>query len=94
MSLKRQLDHELAAQLWGTENHDAKVLGVLIDDPKHITREQMEAQVEDVDFGMMVHVYSACGAPVAKTANIDQVAREWVESDDPVRRRCGYGFVY
>ena len=87
-------DHQLAAELWDSDNYDAKVLGVLIDDPKQITREQMEAQVEDVDFGMMVHVYSACGAPVAKTAGIDQVAREWVESADPVRRRCGYGFVY
>ena len=87
-------DHQLAQKLWATDNYDAKVLGVLIDDPKHITREQMEAQVEDIDFGMMVHVFSACGAPVAKTAGIEQVARDWVLSDDPVRRRCGYGFVY
>jgi len=87
-------DHTLAQQLWDTDNYDAKVLGVLTDDPKLITREQMETQVEDVDFGMMVHVYSACGAPVAKTAEVDQVARQWVLSEDSVRRRCAYGFVY
>ena len=87
-------DHQLATQLWASDNYDAKVLGVLIDDPKQITRDQMETQVEDVDFGMMVHVYSACGAPVAKTTGIEQVARDWVVSHDPVRRRCAYGFVY
>jgi 3-methyladenine DNA glycosylase AlkD len=87
-------DHALAQALWASDVYDLKVMAVLIDDPKQITREQMEAQVEDVDFGMMVHVYSACGAPVAKVAGIDQVAREWVVSDDPVRRRCAYGFVY
>jgi hypothetical protein len=58
-----------------------------------ISREQIEAQVEAVDFGMMVHVFSACGAPVAKTAFIDQVADDWVISRDSVRRRCAYGFV-
>lgn len=87
-------DHELAKALWQTDCYDAKVIAVLIDDPKLITAEQMEAQVEDIDFGMMVHVYSACGAPVAKTPFIDEMALNWVKSDDPVRRRCAYGFVY
>ncbi len=87
-------DHELAQELWDSDYYDMKVMAVLIDDPKCITPEQMEAQVEDVDFGMMVHVYSACGAPVAKTPFIDEMADKWVKSDDPVRRRCAYGFVY
>ncbi len=87
-------DHDLAQQLWDSDYYDMKVISVLIDDPKQISREQMEAQVEDVDFGMMVHVYSACGAPVAKTAFIDEVADDWVKSPDSVRRRCAYGFVY
>ncbi len=87
-------DHDLAQQLWDSDYYDMKVIAVLIDDPKQITREQMEAQVKDVDFGMLVHVYSACGAPVAKTAFIDEVADEWVKSDDPVKRRCAYGLVY
>ncbi|WP_154222042.1 DNA alkylation repair protein [Marinicella rhabdoformis] len=87
-------DHDLAMDLWASDCYDMKVIGVLIDDPKLITTEQMESQVEDLDFGMMVHVYSACGAPVAKTKFIDEMASKWVESDDPVRRRCAYGFVY
>lgn len=87
-------DHKLAKELWESDCYDAKVIAVLIDDPKQITSDQMEAQVEDIDFGMMVHVYSACGAPVAKTPFIDQMAAKWIKSDDPVRRRCAYGFVY
>jgi|SRR5690554_5211132 len=87
-------DHDLALALWDSDYYDMKVLGILIDDPKLITREQMEAQVEAIDFGMMVHVFSACGAPVAKTDFIDSVADDWIKSPDPVRRRCAYGFVY
>jgi 3-methyladenine DNA glycosylase AlkD len=87
-------DHDLAMQLWDSDYYDMKVMAVLIDDPKLITREQMELQVEDIDYGMMVHVYSACGAPVAKTAFIDELANDWLKTADPVKRRCAYGFVY
>ncbi|TDR22559.1 DNA alkylation repair protein [Marinicella litoralis] len=87
-------DHALALQLWDSDYYDMKVIGILIDDPKLITREQIEAQVEDIDFGLMAHVFSACGAPVAKTAFIDEVADAWVNNEDSVRRRCAYGFVY
>lgn len=86
--------HELAIELWDSKNYDVKVVSVLIDDAKHITQEQMETQVGNIDYGHMVHVYSACGAPVTKTKFIDQLASQWIESKDSVRRRCAYGFIY
>ena len=87
-------DHALAEDLWSSNNYDLKVVSVLIDDPKLITRSQMESQVEDMDFGMLVHVFSACGAPSAKTPFIVELATDWIESPDAVRRRCAYGFIY
>jgi 3-methyladenine DNA glycosylase AlkD len=87
-------NHDLALELWNSDYYDAKVISVLIDDPKLITQEQMEAQVEDIDFGYMVHVYSACGAPVAKTPFIAEVALKWAKSSNSVKRRCANGFVY
>jgi len=87
-------NHDLAMEMWDSDYYDMKIMAVLIDDPKHITREQVDTQVEDVDFGMMVHVFSACGAPVTKTNFIDQVADDWLKSPDSVRRRCAYGFIY
>ena len=54
----------------------------------------MEARVKNMDFGLLVHVFSACGAPTAKTPFIVDLASEWVESSDSVRRRCAYGFIY
>jgi len=41
-------DHALALQLWESDNYDAKILGLLIDEPKELTREQAESQVGDV----------------------------------------------
>ena len=87
-------DHELALELWSSHIYDVKVVAILIDDPKFITKKQMEYQVEDINFGYLVHVYSACGAPVAKTPFIVELAGEWLECSDAVRKRCAYGFLY
>jgi len=36
-------DHELALALWGTGNHEARLLASMVDDPAQVTEEQMEA---------------------------------------------------
>ena len=87
-------DHKLALQLWRTKNHDAKIIGLLIDEPKQITREQAESQVEEVDAGMLAHVFSSCDATLPKTAFAFDLAAEWIVSKDEKRRRCGYGLIY
>lgn len=94
--LARQVgrDHKLALQLWKTDNHDAKVLGLLIDDPKIITREQAEQQVEEVDAGMLSHVFSSCDATLAKASFSFDLAKHWITSKHDLRRRCGYGLIY
>lgn len=87
-------DHQLALQLWNTKNHDAKVVGLLIDDPKRLTREQIEEQVEGVDAGMLAHVFSSCDATLPKAAFALDVAKDWLVAKDELRRRCGWGLVY
>jgi 3-methyladenine DNA glycosylase AlkD len=87
-------DHKLALQLWKTDIYDAKVLGLLIDHPKEVTRQQAEEQVEGLNAGMLSHVFASCDATLAKTPFAFDLARDWMESDDPVRRRCAYGLLY
>jgi len=87
-------NHELALELWGSDYYDSRVLGLLIDDPKKLTREQAEAQVEDVGMGMLAHVFSSCDAPLSKAPFVFELACDWIEHTDPMRRRCGYGLIY
>ena len=87
-------DHELALQLWQTDNYDAKVIGLLIDEPKKVTREQAETQVEELGIGVLTHVFSSCDATLAKSPIAFELARDWLEHDDPMRRRCAYGLIY
>lgn len=88
-------DHKLAQALWKTKVYEAKILGLLLDDPKVMTREQVEEQVQGgLERGYLVHVFSSCDASLAKTPFAFELATEWIESEDDMRRRCGYGLLY
>lgn len=87
-------DHRLAQSLWKSDLYDAKVISLLIDDPRTLTREQIEKQVEELHGGMLSHVFASCGATLAKTPFAFELACDWIESPDAIRRRCAYGLLY
>lgn len=87
-------DHDLAKKLWQSDVYDARVIALLIDDPRKMTREQAETQVEELGSGQLTHVFSSCDATLAKTPFVVELANEWVRSNDCVRRSCGYGLLY
>ncbi|WLD59638.1 DNA alkylation repair protein [Salinispirillum sp. LH 10-3-1] len=87
-------NRELAQALWKSDVYDARVIALLIDDPVQVTRDQAERQVEELAGGMLAHVFSSCDATLAKTPFVVELAEQLVRSDDPVRRRCGYGLLY
>jgi 3-methyladenine DNA glycosylase AlkD len=87
-------DHDLALELWQSDYYDAKVIALLIDDPKAITQKQAEVQVEQLDGGYLAHVYSSCDATLSKTPFVGEPADKWMGSKDTIRRRCGFGLLY
>lgn len=86
-------DAGLAAQLWTDGLYEARVLSLLIDDPKRITRAQAEAQVEQLQAGQLAHVFASCDASLARTPFVRELAEAWMASPDPMRRRCGYSLL-
>jgi 3-methyladenine DNA glycosylase AlkD len=87
-------DPKLAGQLWKANIYEMKIIALLIDDPKVMTIEQAEAQVEQLQGGYLAHVFSSCDATLAKTPFVVELADKWIKSEDPVRRDCGYGLLY
>jgi len=87
-------DPKLGRQLWNAKIYEMKIISLLIDDPSTMTIEQAEAQVEQLQGGYLEHVFSTCGAPLAKTPFVAELADTWVKSKDAIRRRCGYGLLY
>ncbi len=87
-------DHKLARQLWASNVYDAKVVALLIDDPKQLTRERAEEQVDNLEAGYLAHVFATCGATLPKTSFAFELAREWMGSTDAPRRRSAWGLIY
>ena len=87
-------DPKLADQLWKSKVYEMKIIALLIDDPKTITIEQAETQVEQLQGGYLAHVFSSCDATLAKAPFVVELADKWIKSKDPVRQRCGYGLLY
>lgn len=87
-------NRELALELWETDIYDAKTISLLIDDPKQITKEQAEKQVEELSAGLLAHVFSSCDATLAKSPVAFDLANEWLATDHDLRRRSGYGLLY
>ena len=70
------------------------VISLLIDDPKTMTIDQAERQVDELEGGYLAHVYSSCDATLARAAFLPELVDRWVRSKDEIRRRCGYGLLY
>ncbi len=87
-------DPKLARQLWRSKVYEAKIIALLIDDPKSMTIEQAETQVEQLQGGYLAHVFSSCDATLAKTPFVLELIEKWIASKDRTRKRCGYGLLY
>lgn len=87
-------DRALAQELWGSDVYELRMLALMIDDPKAITMEQAEAQVEQLQGGQLAHVFASCDATLAKSPLAPELAETWTVSADDTRRRCGHTLVY
>lgn len=85
---------KLAKSLWNSDLHEMKIVSLLVDDPKTMTIEQAEKQVDELEGGYLAHVFSSCDAPLAKTSFVIELADNWIKSKDSMRRQCGYGLLY
>jgi 3-methyladenine DNA glycosylase AlkD len=88
--LARQIgtDHRLAAQLWRTGIHDARVLATLIDDPAKVTPDQMERWARDFDSWAVCD--AACGCLFDKTRHAPDKAFAWSRRDEEYVKRAGF----
>ena len=82
---------DLAIELWVNEYHEAKILAVLIDEPKKITPIQMDKMVEECDSWDLTD--ACCGNLFDKTPFAYQKAKEWMQRPEEFVRTGGIQFV-
>jgi len=81
-------DHALAQQLWASGIHEARILAGMIDDPKAVTEEQIEAWVEDFDSWDVCD--QCCMNLFQKTSFAYQKAAEWSFREEEFVKRAAF----
>jgi len=81
-------NHKLAAALWRTGVHDARLLATLVDDPARVTPRQMERWVRN--FNSWALCDAACGCLFDKTPYAWDKAVEWTRRDEEYVKRAGF----
>lgn len=81
-------DHQLALGLWKSQIHEARLLAVLIDDPKQLTEQQMEAWVKDIQSWDLCD--QACSKLFDKWPGAYAKAREWATREEEFVKRAGF----
>lgn len=81
-------DQPLADALWASGVHEARILAALLADPAHLTREQLDAWVKDINSWDLC---DACSNHLfAKVKNPLKLAERWIRKEDEFTRRAGF----
>jgi 3-methyladenine DNA glycosylase AlkD len=84
-------DHALAAALWKSGVHEARIMATLVDDPARVAERQMEQWVLDFDSWDVCD--QCCNNLFRKTEFAHAKAAEWCGRDEEFVRRAGFVMI-
>ena len=84
-------NHEMAAELWASGIHEARILATLIDDPARVTRRQMDRWAGDLDSWDVCD--QACQNLFRYTPWAFAKAAEWARARREFVRRAGFSLM-
>jgi 3-methyladenine DNA glycosylase AlkD len=84
-------NHELAAALWASGFHEARLLACFVDDPRQVTSKQMDSWAADFDSWDLCD--QACLKLFAKTPFVDEKIPRWAKDEREFVRRAGFALL-
>jgi 3-methyladenine DNA glycosylase AlkD len=84
-------DHALAQKLWASGIHEARILASMVDDPRLVTEEQLEAWVKDFDSWDVCD--QVCMNLFDKTPFAWQKVRDWSERSAEFTKRAAFALI-
>jgi len=84
-------DHELAAELWASGIHEARLLATMMDDPARVTDDQMEAWASDFDSWDIVD--QCCSNLFSRTALAWTKVDQWTSREEEFVKRAGFALI-
>ena len=83
--------HSVAAELWGSEIHEARILAVLLDDPALVTREQALAWASDSDSWDITD--QLCMGLLDRTDFAYELVEEWSDASEEFVKRAAFSLM-
>lgn len=84
-------DHSLAAGLWSTGIHEARILASIIDDPAKVTASQMDRWASDFDSWDLCD--QCCGNLFCRTQFAYEKAEKWSGDGREFVKRAGFALI-
>lgn len=84
-------DHPLGQDLWRTGVHEARILATMIDNPLHVTEEQLEKWAKDLDSWDICDHF--CGNLADKTPFAYRKATTWTAREREYEKRAGFALI-
>lgn len=91
LAAKIKGDHELALALWKTANIDARLLAILLMNPKRLSAEELERLVRSVDFVCVADWLNAY--IVKKHPEREALRQRWLADDHPWVARAAWSLT-
>lgn len=91
LSRTLNVDHALAAELWASEVHEARILASLVDDADQVTARQMEEWAHDFDSWDICD--QVCNNLFRKTAKAHEKAVKWTGAREELVKRAGFALM-
>jgi 3-methyladenine DNA glycosylase AlkD len=90
LARQHRRNHPLALELWAGGVHEGRVLATLVDDPRRITRGQMEAWVREADNWVTT---DSLAFLFDRTEFAEEKARAWSGRKDEFVKRTGFALM-
>lgn len=84
-------DHDLATALWETGNIDARLLAILLINPKNLSGDELDRMVRSGGFAQVADWLNAY--VVKKYPDKETLRQRWMADDDPWAARAGWSLT-
>lgn len=88
---KIKTNHELALQLWDTENFDAQMLAILIIQPTELSADELDAMVRSVKYDRVADWINSY--VVKEHPDNETLRKKWMKDKNPMAARAGWNLT-
>ena len=91
LAAKIKTNDQLAAALWETGNIDARLLAILLIDPRRLSRDEVDRMVRSGDVAQVADWLNSY--VVKNHPDRESLRQSWMEDDDPWAARAGWSLT-